>query len=59
MKVKNIVLGVQPKEHFFKNLEQDWEDLKEGKDFQDREEVYFESIEAFRKVLTPLRLHVF
>lgn len=58
MKVKNIVLGVKAKEAFFKDLSSNWKKLEKGQSVEENEAVYFSSIEAMRKALTPLRIEI-
>ncbi len=58
MKVKKIVIQVKSDKEMFDELKDVWGQLEKGEPAKKREGLYFDSLEAMRKVLTEERLKV-
>lgn len=58
MKIKNVVLSIKSRKKFLSDLSKDWQKLEKGKRVTPKDAIYFESVEALRKALTPLRLEI-
>jgi predicted transcriptional regulator len=58
MKVKNIRIAIKSEKDLFQEVKEVWEKASEGKKVRKQEGIYFENLEAMRKVLTENRLMV-
>jgi predicted transcriptional regulator len=58
MKVKNIRIAIKSEKELFQEVSDVWEKASKGKNVRKREGLYFENLEAMRKVLTENRLMV-
>jgi len=58
MRVKRIEVGIRPLKDVLNEFASTWEKLQSGGPVKKKKGVYFESIEALRKVLTPRRLEM-
>jgi len=58
MKVKNIKIAIKGEKELFHEVKEVWGKLKKGEKVRKHEGVYFESLDAMRKVLTEERLRM-
>jgi predicted transcriptional regulator len=58
MKVKNIRIAIKSEEDLLEEVKDVWEKAAKGKSLRKQEGLYFENLEAMRKVLTENRLMV-
>jgi len=58
MRVKNIKIAVKGEKELFNEVKEVWGNIERGEKVKKREAVYFESLEAMRKVLTEERLRI-
>jgi predicted transcriptional regulator len=58
MKVKNIRIAIKSENDLFEEVRDVWEKASKGKSLRKQEGLYFENLEAMRKVLTENRLMV-
>ncbi|MCX5919551.1 MAG: hypothetical protein NTX30_23120, partial [Deltaproteobacteria bacterium] len=58
MKVKNIKVGIKSEKELFDEVKDVWGKLEKGEKVKKHEAVYFESLEAMRKVFTEERLRI-
>lgn len=56
MKIKKMVIQIKPDREIFDELKGTWDKLEKGQPVKTTRAVYFESIDAMRKVLTEERL---
>ena len=56
MKVKNIKIAIRSDEELFGEVNAVWEEAERGEKVKKHEGLYFENLEAMRKVLTENRL---
>ncbi len=56
MKVKNIRIAIKSEEELFQEVKNVWEKTEKGEKPKKHEGLYFENLEAMRKVLTENRL---
>jgi predicted transcriptional regulator len=58
MKVKNIRIAIKSDDELFKEVKNVWQKLERGESVKKHEGVYFESLDAMRKILTEERLRI-
>jgi predicted transcriptional regulator len=58
MRVKNIKIAIKTREELFDEVEKVWTGVEKGEKAKKHEGLYFESLEAMRKVLTEERLRI-
>ena len=58
MRVKNIKIGIKSEDELFKEVKETWEKVEKGEKMAKHEGLYFENLEAMRKVLTENRLKI-
>lgn len=58
MRVKNVKISIKSTEEHFQEVKEVWEKASRGEKLKKHVGVYFESVEAFRKILTDKRLEV-
>jgi predicted transcriptional regulator len=58
MRVKNIKIAIKGEKELFNEVKEVWRNLERGGKVKKHEAVYFESLEAMRKVLTEERLRI-
>jgi predicted transcriptional regulator len=58
MKVKNIKIAIKTRAELFHEIEKVWTGVEKGKKAKKHEGLYFENLEAMRKVLTEERLRI-
>jgi len=58
MRVKNIKIAIKTREDLFHEVEKVWTDIATGKKPRKHEGLYFENLDAMRKVLTEERLRI-
>lgn len=58
MRVKNIKIAIKGEKELFNEVKEVWRNLERGEKVKKHEAVYFESLEAMRKVLTEERLRI-
>ena len=58
MKVKNMKVGIRSEKELFHEVKYVWGKLEKGEKVKKHDAVYFESLEAMRKVLTEERLRI-
>jgi len=58
MKVKNIKVAIKSEKELFDEVKDVWGKLVKGEKVKKHEAVYFESLEAMRKVFTEERLRI-
>lgn len=58
MRAKNIKVGIKSKKELFREVREIWGKLEKGEKVKKHEAVYFESLDAMRKVLTGERLRI-
>lgn len=58
MKVKNIKVAIRSEKELFDEVREVWGKLQKGEKVKKHTAVYFESLEAMRKVLTEERLRI-
>ena len=58
MRVKNIKIAVKTRDELFREVEKVWTGVEKGKKAKRHEGIYFENLEAMRKVLTEERLRI-
>ena len=58
MRVKNIKIAIKTREELFNEVEKVWTGVEKGKKAKKHEGLYFENLEAMRKVLTEERLRI-
>jgi predicted transcriptional regulator len=58
MRIKNIKIAIKTRDELFNEVEKVWTDIETGKKPRKHEGLYFENLEAMRKVLTEERLRI-
>jgi len=58
MKVKNIKIAIKSKKELFDEVKENWSKLEKGEKIKKHEALYFENLEAMRRVLTEERLKI-
>jgi len=58
MRVKNIKIAIKTREELFHEIEKVWTGVEKGKKAKKHEGLYFENLEAMRRVLTEERLRI-
>ena len=58
MRVKNIKVAIKSEDELFKEVKETWEKVEKGEKVAKHEGLYFENLEAIRKVLTENRLKI-
>jgi predicted transcriptional regulator len=58
MRVKNIKIAIKSEDELFKEVKETWEKVEKGEKMAKHEGLYFENLEAMRKVLTENRLNI-
>jgi predicted transcriptional regulator len=58
MKVKNMKVGIRSEKELFDEVQAIWRKVEKGEKVKKHEAVYFESLEAMRKVFTEERLRI-
>lgn len=58
MRVKRVKIGVKSLEDFLKDAKKTMKKIEKGEKVKTEKGLYFESIEGFRKALTPKRLEL-
>ncbi len=58
MKVKNIKIAMKSKDELFQEVKNVWDKTEKGEKLKKHEGLYFENLEAMRKVLTENRLRM-
>jgi predicted transcriptional regulator len=58
MRVKNIKLAIKGEKELFDEVKDVWRKLERGEKVKKHEAIYFESLDAMRKVLTEERLRI-
>ena len=58
MRVKNIKIAIKSEDELFKEVKETWEKVEKGEKVAKHEGLYFENLEAMRKVLTENRLKI-
>jgi predicted transcriptional regulator len=58
MRVKNIKIAIKTREELFHEVEKVWTGVEKGEKAKKHEGLYFENLEAMRKVLTEERLRI-
>jgi predicted transcriptional regulator len=58
MRVKNIKIAIKTREELFHEVEKVWTGVEKGEKTKKHEGLYFENLEAVRKVLTEERLRI-
>ena len=58
MKAKNMKIGIKSEKELFDEVKGVWGKLEKGEKVKKHEAVYFESLEAMRKVFTEERLRI-
>jgi len=58
MRVKNIKIAVRSEDELFQEVKGVWEKVEKGEKVKKHEGLYFENLEAMRKVLTENRLKI-
>ena len=58
MRVKNIKIAIKSEDELFKEVKETWEKVEKGEKMAKHEGLYFENLEAMRKVLTENRLKI-
>jgi predicted transcriptional regulator len=58
MRVKNIKIAIKTREELFHEVEKVWSGVEKGEKAKKHEGLYFENLEAMRKVLTEERLRI-
>ncbi len=58
MKIKNIKIAIKSQAELFEEVKDAWGKIEEGAVVKQHEAIYFENLEAMRKVLTEERLRV-
>ena len=58
MRVKNIKIAIKSEDELFKEVKETWEKAEKGEKVAKHEGLYFENLEAMRKVLTENRLKI-
>ena len=58
MRVKNIKIAIKGEKELFDEVKDVWGKLERGEKVRKHEAIYFESLEAMRKVLTEERLRI-
>jgi len=56
MKVKNIKIAIKSEEELFQEVKGVWDKVEKGEELKRHEGLYFENLQAMRKVLTENRL---
>jgi predicted transcriptional regulator len=58
MKVKNIKISIKGEKELFSEVKEVWGKLERGEKVKKHQAIYFESLDAMRKVLTEERLKI-
>jgi predicted transcriptional regulator len=58
MRVKNIKIAIKGEKELFDEVKEVWRKLERGEKVKKHEAIYFESLDAMRKVLTEERLRI-
>jgi len=58
MRVKNIKIAIKSEDELFKEVKETWEKVEKGEKMAKHEGLYFENLEAMRKVLAENRLKI-
>ena len=58
MRIKNIRIAIKTRDELFNEVEKVWTDIETGKKPRKHGGLYFENLEAMRKVLTEERLRI-
>jgi len=58
MRVKNIKIAIKGEKELFDEVKDVWRKLERGEKVKKHEAIYFESLDAMRKVLTEERLRI-
>jgi predicted transcriptional regulator len=58
MKVKNIKIAMKSEDELFQEVKNVWDKTEKGEKLKKHEGLYFENLEAMRKVLTENRLRM-
>jgi predicted transcriptional regulator len=58
MKVKNIKIGIRSEKELFDEVKNVWGKVQKGEKVKKHKAVYFESLDALRRVLTEERLRI-
>jgi predicted transcriptional regulator len=58
MKIKNIKIAIKSEEELYTEVNAVWEKAERGEKVKKHEGLYFENLEAMRKVLTENRLRI-
>jgi predicted transcriptional regulator len=58
MKVKNIRMAIKSENELFDEVKEVWRKLEGGEKVKKHEAIYFESLDAMRRVLTEERLRI-
>ncbi|HET6460514.1 MAG TPA: hypothetical protein VFG29_06980 [Syntrophales bacterium] len=58
MKVRNIKIEIKSNDGLRKELKETWKKIERGEEVKKHEGLYFENLEAMRKVLTEERLRI-
>jgi len=58
MKVKNIKIAIKSKKELFNEIKEKWSKLEKGEKIKKHEAIYFENLDAMRRILTEERLKI-
>ncbi len=58
MRVKNIKIAIKGEKELFNEVKEVWKKLDRGETVKKHEAIYFESLDAMRKILTEERLRI-
>ena len=58
MKIKNIRIAIRGEKELFEEVKEVWGKLERGEKVKKHQAIYFESLDAMRKVLTEERLKI-
>lgn len=58
MKIKNIKISIRGEKELFEEVKEVWGKLERGEKVKKHQAIYFESLDAMRKVLTEERLKI-
>jgi predicted transcriptional regulator len=58
VKIKNIRIAIRGEKELFEEVKEVWGKLERGKKVKKHQAIYFESLDAMRKVLTEERLKI-
>jgi predicted transcriptional regulator len=58
VKIKNIRIAIRGEKELFEEVKEVWGKLERGEKVKKRQAIYFESLDAMRKVLTEERLKI-